>query len=62
MIKVEENMLVLDSSFTKDDVQAIDHFVQIAVQKERNRIINMLYCQGMIADVDKVIAFIREGK
>lgn len=33
-------MLVLDSSFTKDDVQAINHFVNIAVQKERQRILN----------------------
>ena len=55
-------MLVLDSSFTKEDVAAIDHFVKIAIEKEHKRIINMLECQGIIADVDKVIAFIREGK
>lgn len=42
MIKVESDMLVLDSSFTKEDVKAIDYFVQIAVQKERERIIKLI--------------------
>jgi hypothetical protein len=42
MIKVESNMLVLDNSFSKEDVLAIDEFVQIAKQQERERIIKLL--------------------
>ena len=42
MIKVENDMLVLDSTFTKEDVKAIDHFVQISVTKERERILAKL--------------------
>ena len=42
MIKVESNMLVLDNSFSKDDVLAIDEFVQIAKEQERERIIKLL--------------------
>jgi len=42
MIKVESDMLVLDSSFTKDDVLAINRFVEIAKKQERERIIKLL--------------------
>jgi hypothetical protein len=42
MVKVESDMLVLDSSFTKEDAQAINHFVDIAKAQERERIINLL--------------------
>ena len=42
MIKVENDMLVLDSTFTKEDVQAIDEFVKINVDKERQRILDAL--------------------
>ena len=42
MIKVESNMLVLDNSFSKEDVLAIDEFVQIAKEQERERIIELL--------------------
>jgi hypothetical protein len=42
MIKVENDMLVLDSTFTKEDVKAIDEFVKINVDKERERIIKLL--------------------
>jgi hypothetical protein len=42
MIKVESNMLVLDNSFSKEDVLAIDEFVQIAKEQERERIIKLL--------------------
>ncbi len=42
MIKVENDMLVLDNTFTKEDVKAIDEFVKINVDKERERIIKML--------------------
>ena len=42
MIKVENDMLVLDSTFSKEDVQAIDEFVKINVDKERQRILDAL--------------------
>ena len=42
MIKVESDMLVLDSSFSKEDVLAINHFVEIARTQERERIIKLL--------------------
>jgi len=42
MIKVENDMLVLDSTFTKDDVKAIDEFVKINVDRERKRILDAL--------------------
>lgn len=42
MIKVENNMLVLDSAFTKEDVLAINHFVDIAKKQERDSIIKLL--------------------
>jgi hypothetical protein len=42
MIKVESDMLVLDSSFTKDDVLAINEFVEIAKKQERERIIKLI--------------------
>lgn len=42
MIKIEQDMLVLDSSFTKDDVLAINRFVEIAKKQERDRIINII--------------------
>jgi hypothetical protein len=42
MIKVEQDLLVLDSSFTKDDVLAINEFVGIIKRQERDRIIALL--------------------
>ena len=42
MIKVEQDMLVLDSSFTKEDVLAINHFVDIAKAQEREAIIDII--------------------
>lgn len=42
MIKVESNMLVLDNSFSKEDVLAIDEFVQIAKEQQRERIIKLI--------------------
>jgi hypothetical protein len=46
MIKIENNMLVLDSTFTKEDVQAIDEFVNINVDRERQRLIALLHDYG----------------
>jgi hypothetical protein len=46
MIKIENNMLVLDSTFTKEDVQAIDEFVNLNVDRERQRLIALLHDYG----------------
>jgi len=46
MIKVENDMLVLDSTFTKEDVQAIDEFVNINIDRERQRLIALLHDYG----------------
>ena len=40
MIKYEYETLVLDSSHTKQDQNAVNKFVEKAVQKERERILN----------------------
>ncbi len=48
MIKVENDMLVLDNTFTKEDVKAIDEFVKINVDKERERIIKLLLDHGYV--------------
>ena len=42
MIKIESNMLVLDSSFSKDDVKAINEFVEISKEQERQRILKII--------------------
>ena len=42
MVKLESNMLVLDASFTKDDAEAINHFVEIAKRKERDHILDII--------------------
>jgi hypothetical protein len=42
MIKVESDMLVLDSSFTKEDALAINQFVEIIKRQERERIVKLL--------------------
>lgn len=39
-------MLVLDSTFSKEDVQAIDEFVKINVDRERKRITRLLFEYG----------------
>jgi hypothetical protein len=46
MIKVENDMLVLNSIFSKEDVQAIDEFVKINVDRERKRITRVLFEYG----------------
>jgi len=46
MIKIENNMLVLDSTFTKEDVQAIDEFININIDRERQRLIALLHDYG----------------
>ena len=51
MIKVENDMLVLDNTFSKEDVEAIDEFVKINVDRERERIIELLL-QHEVCGVD----------
>jgi hypothetical protein len=46
MIKIENDMLVLDNTFTKEDVQAIDEFVKINVDRERQRLVDILHDYG----------------
>jgi hypothetical protein len=42
VVKVESNMLVLDATFSKQDAEAINYFVEIARTAERERIIKLL--------------------
>lgn len=42
MIKFEHNMLVLNSSFSEDDVDQIDAFADHVRSKERERIVALL--------------------
>jgi hypothetical protein len=55
MIKVESDMLVLDSSFSKEDVLAINHFVEIAKRQEREYVISRIerrICFDALEDPD----------
>jgi hypothetical protein len=55
MIKVESDMLVLDSSFSKEDALAINQFVEIAKKQERDRMINLIerrICFDALEDAD----------
>lgn len=40
MIKVEQDMLILDSSFTKQDAQAINEFIAIVEKRVKREIID----------------------
>ena len=69
MIKVESNMLVLDATFSKQDAEAINYFVEIARVAERERIIKLLESQlaeqkvGMFyADAIRASILIIEGE
>ena len=42
MIKVESDLLILDSSFTKDDAKAINDFVAIATRNKTAEIIQLV--------------------
>ena len=46
MIKVENKMLVLDSTFSKEDVRAIDEFVKVNIDRERQRLVELLHDYG----------------
>ena len=42
MVKVEQNMLVLDSSFSKQDAQAINEFIAIVEKRVRDEIVKKI--------------------
>ncbi len=42
MIKVEQDMLILDSSFTKQDVQAINEYVAIVEKRLKYEIVKKI--------------------
>jgi hypothetical protein len=42
MIKVESDLLILDSSFTKDDAKAINDFVEISTRNNTKEIIQLV--------------------
>lgn len=42
MIKVENNMLVLDASVSKSDYIAINQFIEIVKRQERERILKII--------------------
>jgi len=47
MIKFEYNMLVLNSSFSEEDVDQINYFADYVRKKERERIIALLEPNGV---------------
>ena len=49
-IKVESDMLVLDNTFSKEDVEAIDEFVKINIDKRIQSIVLMLQERGLVAE------------
>jgi hypothetical protein len=63
MVKVESNMLVLDTTFSKQDAEAINHFVDIAKTAERDRIIKLLLDNKVLTASDwhdrQIIALIK---
>ncbi len=61
MIKVESDMLVLDSSFTKEDALAINHFVDISKRQERERIIKLLESNNKLCTEKTVCIEANEG-
>jgi predicted ATP-dependent Lon-type protease len=42
MIKLESNMLVLDSSFSKEDVKLINQFILQAEKRTEDRLVKLL--------------------
>lgn len=42
MVKVEQNMLVLDASFSKQDAQAINEFIAIVEKRVRDEIVKKI--------------------
>jgi hypothetical protein len=59
MIKVESNMLILDTSFSKQDAEAINHFVEIARLAERESMIKVL--EARVAEAGNIGIFYQDG-
>ena len=60
MVKVESNMLVLDAGFSRQDADAINHFVEIAKAQERERIVAKIkrqICFDALEDHEAVAEF-----
>ena len=60
MVKVESNMLVLDAGFSRQDADAINHFVEIARIKERELIVAKIkrqICFDALEDHEAVAKF-----
>ncbi len=60
MVKVESNMLVLDAGFSRQDADAINHFVEIARTKERELIVAKIkrqICFDALEDHEAVAKF-----
>lgn len=72
MVKVEQNMLVLDASFSKQDAQAINEFIAIVENRVRDEIVKKIrrienhgmthseYCQPRHYLVEDIIEAIEE--
>ena len=61
MIKFEFNMLVLNSSFSEEDVNQINAFADYVRSQERERIIELIDLSqvGKYPDAEYIIALIR---
>ena len=60
MVKVESNMLVLDAGFSRQDADAINHFVEIAKSQERESIVAKIkrqICFDALEDHEAVAEF-----
>ena len=66
MIKFEHNMLVLNNTFSNEDVEEINAFAEYIRKQERERIIALIETKDEwyyeFSDVSDVIALIRENK
>ena len=61
MLKFEYNMLVLNSSFSDQDVQEINAFADYVREQERERIVELIDLSqvGKYPDAEYIIALIR---
>jgi hypothetical protein len=63
MIKFEHNMLVLNNTFSEEDVDHINAFADYVRKQERERIIELLeeefiYNEPVVIDQDRLVALI----
>jgi hypothetical protein len=52
MINFENNMLVLNNVFSKEDVNQINAYTDYVRKEERERILNILYNKGLELEKD----------